>query len=106
MMLLNLKKTVDIAQSLGSKKQKGQILIGFALETQNEIENARRKLQKKNFDLIVLNSLNDAGAGFEGDTNKITILDQDNKMHNFGLKSKSDVAEDILATILEKFYSV
>lgn len=99
---IKLNKTVDIAQLLGSKKQTGQFIVGFALETQNEIENASKKLKIKNFDFIVLNSLNDKGAGFEFDTNKITILDSDNKIHNFGLKSKSDVAQDILSLVLDK----
>lgn len=98
---LNIKlvKNIDIASELGKIKKHGQLLAGFALETNDEFQNARVKMEKKNFDLIVLNSLNDAGAGFGFDTNKITIIDRHNKIHNFGLKSKYDVAWDILQTI-------
>src|SRR3546814_16137255 len=78
-MSLELHKTQDILASLGKIKQPGQLLIGFALETENELENARKKLQEKNLDLIVLNSLRDEGAGFGTDTNKVTMLQQDRK---------------------------
>lgn len=101
-MVLELEKTVDIAQSLGAIKKPGQMLVGFALETDNEIENARIKLQKKNLDFIVLNSLRDEGAGFGFDTNKITVIGADNKIHKFGLKLKEEVAFDILSVISEK----
>ena len=74
-------------------------MIGFALETQNEVSNAKEKIKKKNLDLIVLNSLNDKGAGFKTDTNKITIIDKSNKITKFELKSKEEVAKDILKTI-------
>jgi phosphopantothenoylcysteine decarboxylase / phosphopantothenate---cysteine ligase len=99
---ISLVKTVDIAQELGRRKNENQLLVGFALETDNEIDNAREKLHKKKFDLIVLNSLKDAGAGFGYDTNKITILDKDNKISNFGLKTKTEVAQDILYAVAEK----
>ncbi len=93
---LKLKSTKDILGSLGSTKQKGQVLVGFALETHDEKTNALKKLQSKNLDMIVLNSLNDKGAGFKSDTNKITILDKNNNCIEFELKSKQEVAEDIL----------
>lgn len=92
---IELKKTTDILKTLGEAKREGQILVGFALETNNEEMNAISKLQKKNLDFIVLNSLNDAGAGFAGDTNKITIIDRDLKQTSFDLKSKEAVARDI-----------
>lgn len=96
---IELTKTIDIAKETGKLKREGQITVGFALETDNELENAKGKLNSKNLDLIVLNSLNDEGAGFGYDTNKITILDKDNKIRNFGLKSKKEVAIDILEAI-------
>jgi len=96
---LNLIPTSDIAAELGRRKQSGQLLVGFALETQDGLENAREKLKRKNLDLIVLNSMEDAGAGFGGDTNKITLIDNKNKITGFELKSKTEVAEDILERI-------
>ncbi len=101
-LVLHLEKTEDIALELGRIKKPGQILIGFALETHNELVNAREKLKKKKFDLIVLNSLKDKGAGFGTDTNKITIIDADNKIHNFGLRLKEELANDIVRLISEK----
>ncbi|WDF56370.1 bifunctional phosphopantothenoylcysteine decarboxylase/phosphopantothenate--cysteine ligase CoaBC [Mucilaginibacter sp. KACC 22063] len=92
---IELKKTVDILKVLGEVKRKDQVLAGFALETENEEQNAIAKIQKKNLDFIVLNSLNDAGAGFKTDTNKITIIDRDLKKTSFNLKSKTEVANDI-----------
>lgn len=92
---IELKATKDIAGELSSKKRPGQITVGFALETDNEIENALKKLKDKNLDAIVLNSLQDAGAGFGGNTNKITILDTKGQT-NFCLKSKAEVAADIV----------
>ena len=80
---------------LGENKNK-QLLIGFALETDNEVENAKKKLKAKNLDAIVLNSLNDKGAGFATDTNQITVIKRNNKMISFELKHKLDVAKDIL----------
>lgn len=103
---IELTKTIDIAKETGKIKRKGQITVGFALETDHELENAKGKLNAKNLDLIVLNSLNDAGAGFGHDTNKIVILSKDNKVRNFELKSKEDVAVDILTTILEYSESI
>ena len=99
---LKLEKTIDIAQTLGKRKRKKQFFVGFALETDNGTEQAQAKLVKKNLDLIVLNSLNDTGAGFSHDTNKVSIIDRDNKMHNFGLKLKSEVASDIVQAISDK----
>lgn len=98
---LQLVRTPDIAASLGRIKKEQQYLIGFALETNDEEANARAKLQKKNFDLIVLNSLRDSGAGFQHDTNKISILDRDNNMRRFELKTKTAVAGDIIDALLE-----
>ena len=96
-----LEKTKDILASLGEIKEH-QLLVGFALETNNEAENAKGKLKKKNLDLIVLNSLQDKGAGFATDTNKITIIDKDLSMQTFGLKFKDAVAEDIMNAIVAK----
>lgn len=98
---LKLEKTRDILASLGAKKDK-QYLVGFALETQNELENAKTKLKKKNLDLIVLNSLRDKGAGFKGDTNKVTLINKDNKTLPFEVKPKTEVARDILAYIIDE----
>jgi phosphopantothenoylcysteine decarboxylase/phosphopantothenate--cysteine ligase len=97
---LHLKPATDIARELGKTKKRSQILAGFALETDKEMINARRKLKEKNLDLIVLNSLNDPGAGFEKDTNRITIIDRYNNIDKFELKSKDDVAKDILNKII------
>jgi len=99
-MQIDLVKTIDIAASLGKEKKDGQIIVGFALETDNEVENAETKLVKKNFDFIVLNSLNDKGAGFGHDTNKITIIDRNNNTHRFELKSKREVAIDIVNEVI------
>ncbi|MCF6240282.1 MAG: bifunctional phosphopantothenoylcysteine decarboxylase/phosphopantothenate--cysteine ligase CoaBC [Bacteroidales bacterium] len=98
-MFIELKPTKDIAAELGKIKKKNQLLIGFALETDNEEKNADKKLKKKNLDFIVLNSLQDKGAGFGYDTNKISILFQDNKMKKFELKTKLEVAKDIVNEI-------
>jgi phosphopantothenoylcysteine decarboxylase/phosphopantothenate--cysteine ligase, prokaryotic len=97
---LTLTPTKDILKSLGEQK-KGQFLVGFALETDNEEANAIEKLQKKNLDLIVLNSLKDAGAGFETDTNKVTLIDSKGFKTFFALKSKDEVAKDIINKIIE-----
>lgn len=96
---IDLIPTKDTLAELGKLKTKKQVLIGFALETQNEVPNAKEKIKKKNLDLIVLNSLNDKGAGFKTDTNKITIIDKNNKITKFELKTKEEVAKDILKTI-------
>jgi phosphopantothenoylcysteine decarboxylase / phosphopantothenate---cysteine ligase len=99
---LELKPTKDIAQSLGKFKNEKQILIGFALETDNELENAFLKLKKKNLDFIVLNSLNDKGAGFNFDTNKVTIIDLNNNITKFELKSKKEIAIDIIHILKDR----
>lgn len=101
---LELEKTDDILASLGKIKQK-QLLIGFALETENELENAKSKLKKKNLDLIVLNSLNDEGAGFKSDTNKVTLLTKGNKVIPFSVKPKTEVAKDILQHIIKQLHA-
>jgi phosphopantothenoylcysteine decarboxylase/phosphopantothenate--cysteine ligase len=98
---LDLKKTEDILAMLGQLKKAGQILVGFALETENEEEYAKGKLVKKNLDLIVLNSLNDKGAGFKMDTNKITIFNKAAEKTVFEMKSKTEVAIDICNEILK-----
>lgn len=98
---LELKKTEDILATLGQLKTANQLLIGFALETQNEEEYAKSKLAKKNLDLIVLNSLNDKGAGFKMDTNKITIFNKATEKMVFEMKSKTEVATDICNEILK-----
>lgn len=97
--LLELTKTHDIAASLGEIKKPEQLLVGFALETDNEVENALKKLTAKNFDLIVLNSLNDSGAGFGHATNKISIIHKNKQVDTFELKNKNEVAKDIIAAI-------
>ncbi|MDR0713332.1 MAG: bifunctional phosphopantothenoylcysteine decarboxylase/phosphopantothenate--cysteine ligase CoaBC [Bacteroidales bacterium] len=97
---LPLLPTKDIAAELGRMKQAQQILAGFALETHNETEHAQQKLQNKNFDFIVLNSLNDAGAGFGYDTNRISILSREGNIRRFDLKNKTEVAEDIANHLL------
>ena len=96
---LELKPTRDIAQALGEIKSEKQILVGFALETDDEINNAKQKLIKKKLDFIVLNSLNEPGVGFQLDTNKVTIIDKDNNQQFFELKSKNEVAVDIVNKI-------
>lgn len=101
---INLIKTKDILAALGSKKT-AQILVGFALETDNEITNAIKKLKSKNLDMIVLNSLKDAGAGFGGSTNKITIIDKDLNQTDYPLKSKSEVADDIIQKIIIQIHA-
>jgi len=98
---VELTSTIDILKMLGAKKRKGQILVGFALETNDEEQNAILKLKKKNLDFIVLNSLNDAGAGFKGNTNKITIIDHNLNKTTFDLKSKDEVARDICQKVTE-----
>jgi phosphopantothenoylcysteine decarboxylase/phosphopantothenate--cysteine ligase len=98
---IDLVKTKDIAAELGKLKKDGQFTVGFALETENEKTNAEKKIQSKNFDLIVLNSLNDKGAGFSYDTNKISIIDRAGKIKEFSLKQKKEVATDIVKAIIE-----
>lgn len=103
-LLIQLEKTDDILASLGKLKDK-QFLVGFALETENELENAKRKLNKKNLDLIVLNSLNDPGAGFRTNTNKVTLITRDNKVIPFTVKPKTEVANDILQHIIQQLHA-
>lgn len=98
-LVIILKPTQDIAASLGAKKREDQVMVGFALETNNEAENAQGKLKRKNLDFIVLNSLKDANACFGYDTNKITIIEKDGTTKAFELKSKTEVAKDIIDNI-------
>lgn len=105
-MTVELTPNRDIAASLGEVKREGQFLVGFALETENEKDNATRKLAAKKLDLIVLNSLRDEGAGFAHDTNKVSIIDRHGNMLSFGLKDKKEVATDIVNAILEKMGDV
>jgi phosphopantothenoylcysteine decarboxylase/phosphopantothenate--cysteine ligase len=98
---LKLKKTKDILAELGKKKKSGQILVGFALETDNEIANAKEKLTRKNLDFIVLNSLKTKGAGFGYNTNKISIIERNGTVTQFKLKSKTEVAQDIVNKVIE-----
>jgi phosphopantothenoylcysteine decarboxylase/phosphopantothenate--cysteine ligase len=98
-MTIDLKKNIDIASELGKRKGPGQLLVGFALETDNETAHAKEKIIKKNLDLIVLNSLKDKGAGFGSDTNKVTLIHKDGTAKVFELKPKRDVAKDILNEI-------
>ncbi len=97
---LELEKTKDILLALGKKKRQ-QFLMGFALETDNEIKNAKTKLNKKNLDAIVLNSLQEKGSGFSHDTNKIQIIDKNNNITDFPLKAKTEVAYDIFSYICQ-----
>ena len=100
-LILELAKTKDILKHLGENKADNQVLVGFALETNNETDYAKRKLTEKNADMIVLNSLNDTGAGFGFETNKISIFEKDGTVHHFDTKSKVDVAKDIVNTIIK-----
>ncbi len=104
-LVLELTKTKDILKSLGEKKKERQVLVGFALETNDEERNAADKLQKKNADMIILNSLNDPGAGFGHDTNKITIFEKGGQQFSFDTKSKNEVAKDIVDTIIRLYYA-
>lgn len=100
-MILHLRPTQDIARALGEMKQSNQVLVGFALETNNEQANAQGKLKRKNLDFIVMNSLRDSGAGFQHDTNKITIINAEGQT-SFPLKSKTEVATDIINELTKK----
>jgi len=100
---LQLVKTHDIATELGGQKRKDQFTVGFALETENEVQNAKKKIAAKNFDLIVLNSPYDTGAGFGHDTNKITLIDKKGEIVEFSLKNKKDVASDIVNAIVQRY---
>jgi phosphopantothenoylcysteine decarboxylase/phosphopantothenate--cysteine ligase len=94
-MLIKLKPTIDILAEMGSKKKKGQFLVGFALETENTLANAEKKLKKKNLDLIIANSASERGAGFGVQTNKVSMITRDLAVHEYELKLKFDVAVDI-----------
>ena len=101
-MELELVRTTDILGTLAAGKSDQQIVVGFALETDNEIENAIGKLERKNLDFVVLNSMRDKGAGFKGSTNKIRIIESRDSIHEFPLKSKTEVAEDIVNHVIRK----
>jgi phosphopantothenoylcysteine decarboxylase/phosphopantothenate--cysteine ligase len=98
---IRLKKTKDILSEFGKDKKKGQLLVGFALETENERSNAQKKLEEKNADMIVLNSLNDQGAGFGTDTNKVSFFFREGREKQFELRTKKQVAKDIVDSIIE-----
>lgn len=98
--IIRLKPTRDIAAELGKTKTEKQLVVGFALETDNELENAISKMKRKNLDMIVLNSLKEEGAGFGFDTNKITIIDKNNIIDKFELKSKEETARDIIDKVV------
>jgi phosphopantothenoylcysteine decarboxylase / phosphopantothenate---cysteine ligase len=98
--ILRLRPTRDIAATIGKMKKKSQILAGFALETHNELASATSKLVHKNLDIIIMNSMQDKGAGFGYDTNRITIIDRNNNIDKFELKSKDEAARDILDKIV------
>jgi len=102
---IELVKTKDILSELGKKKKKNQFLIGFALETENELANAKEKLKSKNLDLIILNSLKDDGAGFGTDTNKVTVIDFGGKKKELPLKMKTEIAHDIVNIIISKLHA-
>ena len=97
---LSLIPTTDILKSMGDKKNANQFLVGFALETNDELKHAKEKLQKKNLDIIVLNSLNDEGAGFETNTNKVTIIERSGKEHSYDKKPKDEVARDLIDVLM------
>lgn len=101
-MQIDLTPNKDIAAELGKRKKNNQLLVGFALETNDEVKNAKKKIQNKNFDFIVLNSLQEKGAGFGVDTNKISIIDNSGNTKNFELKSKKEVAVDIVNELITK----
>ena len=100
---IDLVENIDILKYLGDNKSNNQILIGFALETDNEFQNALSKIENKNLDAIVLNSLNDKGAGFGHDTNKVTFINKNGKTRKFKLKSKIDVSKDIFNELVKNF---
>ena len=100
---IDLVENIDILKHLGENKSNKQILVGFALETDNEFQNALSKIENKNLDAIVLNSLNDKGAGFGYDTNKITFINKNGKINKFKLKSKIDVSKDIFNELIKNF---
>jgi phosphopantothenoylcysteine decarboxylase/phosphopantothenate--cysteine ligase len=97
-MQLELERTPDILAEMG-KRKKNQLLVGFALESDNELQNAEKKLKQKNLDLVILNSMRDEGAGFKVDTNRITVLSRPGSVTTFDLKPKQEVANDIVSEI-------
>ena len=101
-MQITLEPNKDIAAELGKMKKKNQVLVGFALETNDEIKNAKKKIKNKNLDFIVLNSLNEDGAGFGYDTNKISIIDNQDNITRFNIKAKKDVAVDIVEALIRR----
>ena len=105
-LMLELVKNVDIAATLGQTKRAEQFAVGFALETTNEVAHAQAKLRRKNFDLVVLNSLRDAGAGFGHDTNKVTVLDRAGQVLDFELQAKAELARVLATLILTRFPAV
>ena len=100
-LILKLVKTEDILKSVGSKKTENQVVVGFALETENGLDNAKKKLHTKNIDLIVLNEMNESGVGFKTKTNKVSIITKDDKVTEFELKPKNEVALDVLEAIYQ-----
>jgi phosphopantothenoylcysteine decarboxylase/phosphopantothenate--cysteine ligase len=98
---IRMKPTRDIAAEMGKRKSEGQVLVGFALETDNELEHARSKLKKKNLDLVVLNSMQDEGAGFGTDTNRVTMIDRSGNVEKFELKPKNQVASDLVRRVIK-----
>jgi phosphopantothenoylcysteine decarboxylase/phosphopantothenate--cysteine ligase len=100
-MVIELTKTIDIAKTLGHQKNAQQLVVGFALETENELQNALRKLETKNLDLIILNSMNEKGAGFGFDTNQVTLITREGEIRHSDLKEKKLIAMDILQIIAE-----
>ena len=100
-LILKLVKTDDILKSVGSKKTENQVVVGFALETENGLDNAKKKLHTKNIDLIVLNEMNESGVGFKTKTNKVSIITKDDKVTEFDLKPKNEVALDVLDAIYQ-----
>jgi phosphopantothenoylcysteine decarboxylase / phosphopantothenate---cysteine ligase len=98
---IRLKPTRDISAEMGKRKLAGQLLVGFALETNNELENALRKLENKNLDLVVINSLQDSGAGFATDTNKVTMADRQGNIYTYDLKPKTQVAADLVERVIK-----
>ncbi|MBS1633700.1 MAG: phosphopantothenoylcysteine decarboxylase, partial [Bacteroidetes bacterium] len=104
LMMIELKRSTDILKSLGERKRPGQVVVGFALETTDEKNNALKKLEEKNADMIILNSLKDKGAGFGYNTNKVTIFDKNGAEMKFEQKSKTEVARDIIDALIHFYY--
>lgn len=98
---LKLVKTDDILKTIGNQKKDNQLVVGFALETENGLTNAKKKLHTKNIDIIVLNEMNEAGVGFKTKTNKITVITKNDNIHEFDLKPKNEVASDLTNVIYQ-----